>query len=61
MAGFDVTGCKTTAIPFGTFCFIRKTTKQESSKFYSDLRNASILPSTTVPTVAIAQLLRQLD
>jgi len=45
-AAFDVTGCKTSATPSDILCFAQKTVRQESSKFYSDLRNASSLEFT---------------
>ena len=38
---FDVTGCKTSAMPSVIICFVCKNARQETSKFYSDLRNAS--------------------
>jgi len=40
---FDVTGRKTSATLSDTFRFAHKTARQESSKFYSDLRNAGSL------------------
>ena len=43
---FDITDCKTTATPSVVFCFILKTAKQWSSKFYIDLRNTSSLELT---------------
>ena len=42
-AAFDVTGCKTSTIPFVIFCSICKNAGQEREKFYSDLRIASSL------------------
>ena len=46
VAAFDVTGCKTSATLSVIFQFIHKAAWQESSKFYSDLRNASSLELT---------------
>ena len=43
VATFDVTGCKTSTTPSVIFCFVHRNARQESSKFYSDLRNASSL------------------
>ena len=40
-AVFDVTGCKTSATLSVICRFAHNTARQESSKFYSDLRNAS--------------------
>ena len=45
-AAFDVTGCKTSATLSVLFRFAHKTARQESSKFYNDLRNASSLALT---------------
>ena len=45
-AAFDVTGRKTSATVSAIFRFAHKTARQESSKFYSDLRNASSLELT---------------
>ena len=45
-AAFDVTGRKTSATLSVIFCFAHQTARQESSKFYSDLRNASSLALT---------------
>jgi len=45
-AAFDVAGCKTSATLSVIFRFTHKTARQESSKFYSDLRNASSLELT---------------
>ena len=44
VAAFDVTGCKIPSIP--SVLFARLHARQESSKFYSDLRNASSLELT---------------
>jgi len=38
-AAFDITGRKTSATLSDIFRFTHKTARQESSKFYSDLRN----------------------
>jgi len=46
VAAFDVAGCKTSATLSVIFRFAHKTASQESSKFYSDLRNASSLALT---------------
>ena len=43
---FDVTGRKTSATLSILFRFAHKTARQEGSKFYSDLRNASSLAPT---------------
>jgi len=45
-AAFDVKGRKTSATLSVIFRFACKTARQESSKFYSDLRNASSLALT---------------
>ena len=45
-AAFDVTGRKTSATLSNILRFAHKTARQESSKFYSDLRNASSLALT---------------
>jgi len=45
-AVFDIAGCKTTVIPSVTSRFIRKTARQESSKFCSDLINTSSMKLT---------------
>ena len=45
-AAFDVTGRKTSATLSVLFGLAHKTAMQESSKFYSDLRNASSLALT---------------
>ena len=45
-AAFDVTGRKASATPSVIFCFMCKTAGKKSSKFYSDLRNASSLELT---------------
>ena len=45
-AAFEVTGRKTPATLSVLFLFAHKTVRQESSKFYSDLRNASSLALT---------------
>ena len=45
-AAFDVTGRKTSATLSVIFRFAYKTARQEGSKFYSDLRNASSLELT---------------
>ena len=45
-AAFDVTGRKTSATLSVIFCFAHQTARQESRKFYSDLRNASSLALT---------------
>jgi len=43
---FDVTGHKTTTIPYATFCFMRTIARQESSGL--EMQVAWNLPSTTV-------------
>jgi len=45
-AVFDITGRKISATLSDILCFTHKTARQESSKFYSDLRNASSLELT---------------
>ena len=45
-AAFNVTGRKTSATLSVLFRFAHKSARQESSKFYSDLRNASSLSLT---------------
>jgi len=45
-AAFDVTGRKAFTTLSVLFCFAHKSERQESSKFYSDLRNASSLALT---------------
>ena len=45
-AAFDVTACKTSATLSDILRFTHKTARQERSKFYSDLRNASSLELT---------------
>jgi len=45
-AAFDVTGRKTSATLSDILRFTHKTARQETSKFYSDLRNASSLELT---------------
>jgi len=45
-AAYDFTGHRTSTTASSIFCFICKNAKQESSKFYNDLRNASSLELT---------------